>query len=156
MLVEKKMEYSIREQNLYERKEKLFASKSYKQWGLSSKELDNLISNNLFHDKVIAMRLILPNETRNLEELYLDYGFCLNRVLDEVQRITMGDYKQMKEHMKKVLEEYGKSQARVHEKIVKSLEHLKEDIEGMSREYKKNIIKQILNKYSMTIQHYSN
>jgi len=153
LLLKKSNEYYKEEEKLSRKKEKLFTSKSYKQWGLTQEELKNAVANSYTTDKVMATQLMLPKETKNLEKIFIDYGFTLNKVLDEVNRTNVRDYKELKEHIKKTFNEYMTSLERLNEEFSDCLIHLKEDISQKSYAYKKDLIKQNLIKLSFKTHH---
>ena len=52
-------------------------------------------------DKGLAMRIMLPKETRDLEESHIEYGYYLNKAIQETNRINLQNYRKMRKHIKK-------------------------------------------------------
>lgn len=149
MLWKKRDEYYSEEDKLCKKKEKLFASKNYKQWGLSQEELKTIIANNYITDKVIATNCMLPKDTKQLENVFLEYGFCLNRVLEEVQRVNANDYREIRKRTKQMFDGYAAAIAELNRELVELSAHFSEDISQKPQAYKLNLIKQNLSSITM-------
>eukprot|EP00826_Nyctotherus_ovalis_P000932 TRINITY_DN10085_c0_g2_i4.p3 TRINITY_DN10085_c0_g2~~TRINITY_DN10085_c0_g2_i4.p3 ORF type:complete len:102 (-),score=13.16 TRINITY_DN10085_c0_g2_i4:138-443(-) len=95
------------------------------------------------------MNYMLPKETKQLENTFLEYGFCLNRVLEEVQRVNVDDYKEIRKRIKQMLDEYAAAIAELNKELMEYSMHFNEDISQKPQAYKQNLIKQNLSSIAM-------
>jgi len=98
-------DYTKKENKLYLRKEKLYLEGNPKQWDLKPEELKKFTPKQVAEDKGLAMRIMLPKETRDLEETCLSYGYYLNKLLEETKRVTLKNYRKMRKHLKQTADE---------------------------------------------------
>lgn len=92
--------YLRNQQALSVKKEKLFKLKDISKWGLSREDLSNI--NDITSDKDKAFKLMLPTETRALEENRDYLAFLSNQCLTEVKRVTNDNHTLIKDHYLKV------------------------------------------------------
>ena len=77
--------YSKNERYLINKKDELFRKGDTSKWELDSSDKDN--ANKLLQDKNNALKRIIPKETNNVISLKKVYGYYLNRIIDEYERI---------------------------------------------------------------------
>ena len=94
---------------LINKKEDLFKRGDTNKWDLNIQDRNNL--NNLVRDKSLAVTKILPKETVNVIEMKKTYGFYLNRILEEYERIRAINSNNHKKTIinvcEKIIEIYG-------------------------------------------------
>ena len=81
-----KYTFNKNEKNLISKKEDLFRKGDINKWELDLSDRDNP---NLLRDKNSALRKIIPKETNNVIGLKKIYGYYLNRIIDEYERIKL-------------------------------------------------------------------
>ena len=79
--------YNKNEKNLISKKEDLFRRGDINKWELDPSDRDNV--NKLLQDKNSALMKIIPKETNNVINLKKTYGYYLNRIIDEYERIKL-------------------------------------------------------------------
>lgn len=84
---EHKNNYYKAEQKLNDKKENLFDSKDIDNWEIEEDEQNNNI--NIMDDKDYAFSKMLPKETMAVNNLKIKYGFYLNKIIDEYERISI-------------------------------------------------------------------
>ena len=72
---------------LMNKKEDLFKRGDTNKWDLNIQDKNNV--SNLIRDKSLALMKMLPKETENVIGLKKNYGFYLNRILEEYERIKL-------------------------------------------------------------------
>ena len=72
---------------LMNKKEDLFKRGDTNKWDLNIQDKNNV--SNLIRDKSLALMKMLPKETENVIGLKKTYGFYLNRILEEYERIKL-------------------------------------------------------------------
>jgi hypothetical protein len=77
--------FNKNERYLINKKEDLFRKGDVNKWELDINERDN--ANKLLQDKNAALMKIIPKETNNVIYLKKTYGYYLNRIIDEYERI---------------------------------------------------------------------
>lgn len=80
-----KYTYTKNERNLINKKENLFKNGDINKWDLDIESRNN--ANGLIQDKGKALTKILYKDTSNVIELKKIYGFYLNRIIEEYERI---------------------------------------------------------------------
>ena len=94
---------------LINKKEDLFKRGDTNKWDLNIQDRNNL--NNLVRDKSLAVTKILPKETVNVIGMKKTYGFYLNRILEEYERIRAINSNNHKKTIinvcEKIIEIYG-------------------------------------------------
>lgn len=104
-MVSKEQEFSKRESKLYARKEKLYIEANTKAWEIPAEIIKAHTPKQLASDKALAMKLILPKDTRELELVCADYGYYLNKLIEENRRVHLQDYRKMRKHMKQLADD---------------------------------------------------
>ena len=79
--------FNKNERYLINKKEDLFRKGDVNKWELDINERDN--ANKLLQDKNAALMKIIPKETNNVINLKKTYGYYLNRIIDEYERIKV-------------------------------------------------------------------
>ena len=77
--------YKKNERNLINKKEDLLKKQDINKWDLNIQDKNNL--KNLMQDKSLILTKILPKETNNVINSKKLYGFYLNRIIEEYERI---------------------------------------------------------------------
>jgi len=77
--------YTKNERYLINKKEDLFKKGDINKWDLNIQDKNNV--NNLIQDKNLIIPKILPKETINVINMKKIYGFYLNRMIEEYERI---------------------------------------------------------------------
>ena len=77
--------FNKNERYLINKKEDLFRKGDVNKWELDINDRDN--ANKLLQDKNAALMKIIPKETNNVINLKKTYGYYLNRIIDEYERI---------------------------------------------------------------------
>ena len=77
--------FNKNEKYLINKKDDLFRKGDVSKWELDSNDKDN--ANKLLQDKNNALKKIIPKETNNVINLKKIYGYFLNRIIDEYERI---------------------------------------------------------------------
>ena len=77
--------YTKNERYLINKKEDLFKKGDINKWDLNIQDKNNV--NNLIQDKNLIIPKILPKETVNVINMKKIYGFYLNRMIEEYERI---------------------------------------------------------------------
>ena len=94
---------------LINKKEDLFKRGDTNKWDLNIQDRNNL--NNLVRDKSLAVTKILPKETVNVIGMKKTYGFYLNRIIEEYERIRVINSNNHKKTIinvcEKIIEIYG-------------------------------------------------
>ena len=72
---------------LNSKKEDLFNKKDITKWEIAEKDSDKV--QQFLNDKNIAFKKMLPRDTNNVINLKYTYGFYLNRMIDEYERIRL-------------------------------------------------------------------
>ena len=80
-------------------KEKLFKKKDINNWQLEDKN-DLYFKNVLLNNKDIAFAKMLPEETKKFNEVKYNYGFYLNSIISEYERLRMLNSRRHKDHIK--------------------------------------------------------
>ena len=78
--------FNKNERNLINKKEELFKKADVNKW-----ELDNNDKNNgtiFLQDKNAALMKMIPKETNNVINMKKEYGYYLNRIIDEYERLN--------------------------------------------------------------------
>ena len=105
----KKNIYNKNENYLANKKEDLFKRGDINKWELNIDDRNN--ANNLIQDKSKALAKILPKETNNVIGMKKMYGFYLNRIIEEYERIkTINSNQHIKNLIyacEKLIEIYG-------------------------------------------------
>ena len=105
----KKNIYNKNENNLANKKEDLFKRGDINKWELNIDDRNN--ANNLIQDKSKALTKILPKDTNNVIGMKKMYGFYLNRIIEEYERIkTINSNQHIKNLIyacEKIIEIYG-------------------------------------------------
>ena len=101
--------YAKNERYLINKKEDLFKRGEINRWDLNIQDKNN--SNNLIQDKNLALTKILPKETSNVINMKKIYGFYLNRIIEEYERIKMINSEMHKKNLiyacERIIEIYG-------------------------------------------------
>jgi len=100
-------EYERRNTKLKEKKQKLIEEGTIDEWQLPIEVYKNCNYKELMENKEGLMRCMLPKETNEVHSYLGKYGYYLNRVIDETQRINLKDYKQLR----KLLINYANDQS---------------------------------------------
>ena len=79
--------YNKNEKNLINKKEDLFRKGDINKWELDPIDRDN--ANKLLQDRNTALMKIIPKETNNVINIKKIYGYYLNRIIDEYERIKL-------------------------------------------------------------------
>ena len=79
--------YNKNEKYLINKKEELFRKGDINKWELDASDRDN--ANKLLQDKNTALMKIIPKETNNVINIKKVYGYYLNRIIDEYERIKL-------------------------------------------------------------------
>ena len=79
--------YNKNEKNLINKKEDLFRKGDINKWELDPSDRDN--ANKLLQDRNTALMKIIPKETNNVINIKKVYGYYLNRIIDEYERIKL-------------------------------------------------------------------
>ena len=77
--------YTKNVRNLINKKEDLFKKGDVNKWELDIQDKNNI--QNLVQDKSLALMRILPKDTNNVIGMKKVYGFYLNRIIEEYERI---------------------------------------------------------------------
>ena len=105
----KKYAYTKNENNLINKKEDLFKRGDINKWELNIDDRNN--ANTFFQDKNKALPKILPKETSNVIGMKKMYGYYLNRIIEEYERIkTINSNQHIKNLIyacEKLIEIYG-------------------------------------------------
>ena len=104
-VVAKEQEFSKKESKLYARKEKLYIESNTKAWEIPAEVIKTYTPKQLAGDKPLAMKLILPKDTRELELACADYGYYLNKLIEENKRMNLQNFKKMRKHMKQLADD---------------------------------------------------
>ena len=80
-----KYTFNKNEKYLINKKEDLFRKGEINKWDLDPNDRDK--ANNLIQDKNTALMKIIPKETKNVINLKKTYGYYLNRIIDEYERL---------------------------------------------------------------------
>ena len=80
-----KYTFNKNEKYLINRKEDLFRKGEINKWDLDPNDRDR--ANNLIQDKSTALMKMIPKETNNVINLKKIYGYYLNRIIDEYERL---------------------------------------------------------------------
>ena len=101
--------YTKNERYLINKKEDLFKKGEINRWDLNIQDKNN--ANNLVQDKSLALTKILPKETNNVINMKKIYGFYLNRIIEEYERIKEINSNMHKKNLiyacEKIVEIYG-------------------------------------------------
>ena len=79
--------YNKNERYLINRKEDLFRKGDVNKWELNLEDRDK--ANNLLQDKNSALMKIIPKETNNVIYMKKTYGYYLNRIIEEYERLKI-------------------------------------------------------------------
>ena len=79
--------YNKNEKYIINKKEDLFRKGDINKWELDPSDRDN--ANKLLQDKNSALMKIIPKETNNVINIKKIYGYYLNRIIDEYERIKL-------------------------------------------------------------------
>jgi sorting nexin-7/30/sorting nexin-8 len=82
-----KYHYNKNERYLINKKEDLFRKGDINKWELTPNDRDN--ANKLLQDKNSALMKIIPKETNNVINIKKIYGYYLNRIIDEYERLKL-------------------------------------------------------------------
>ena len=101
--------YLAKETELSIIKHKLFKEKNFDKWKLLPEDRKIFEETTLIHNKKLSFPKMLPNETKVVEDLFLKYGYYLNRMKVEVDRILEERVKDMLSHFVIVSDNYAKT-----------------------------------------------
>ena len=79
--------YNKNERYLINKKEELFRKGDVNKWELNLEDRDK--ANNLLQDKNSALMKIIPKETNNVINIKKTYGYYLNRIIEEYERLKL-------------------------------------------------------------------
>ena len=101
--------YNKNEKYLINKKEDLLRKGDMSKWELDPHDKDNI--SKLLQDKNAALMKIIPKETKNVINLKKIYGYYLNRIIDEYERIkSINSFlhkKNLANACEKIIEIYG-------------------------------------------------
>jgi len=101
--------YTKNMRNLINKKEDLFKKGDTNRWELDIQDKNNI--QNLVQDKSLALMKIMPKDTNNVIGLKKTYGFYLNRIIEEYERIKKINCNLHKKNLihdcEKMIEIYG-------------------------------------------------
>ena len=104
-----KNSYTKNVRNIINKKESLFEKGDTNKWELDIQDKNNV--QNLIQDKALALTRILPKDTNNVIGLKKIYGFYLNRIIEEFERIKKINCNNHKKNLiyacEKMIEIYG-------------------------------------------------
>ena len=114
-----KYTFNKNEKYLINKKEDLFRKGEINKWDLEPNDRDH--ANNLIQDKNTALTKIIPKETNNVINLKKTYGYYLNRIIDEYERLKSINSSLHKKNLisacEKITEIYGDFQKRTNDII---------------------------------------
>lgn len=87
----KKNEYERQSVKLNERKQKLFEEKKTENWSSPTDVPKDIVSH-----KDTIYNLMLPKETKEVRDMFSTYGYYLNKLLEETERINSRDYSKLR------------------------------------------------------------
>lgn len=97
----KEQNFSKKESKLYSKKERMYIDGNTKSWGISPEDIKEHTPKQISENKQLAMQLMLPKETLELEASYLEYGYYLNKCIEESRRINGQKYRSIRKVIKK-------------------------------------------------------
>jgi hypothetical protein len=99
--------YKTKEAKLYAKKDRLFGEANLKAWDVSLDDLKKYNPQQLASNKDLALTIILPKETKELEENYKQYGYYMNKLIEETKRMTVKNYRRMRRHLQAVSHDHS-------------------------------------------------
>eukprot|EP01022_Parablepharisma_sp_SALTPOND_P027572 TRINITY_DN669_c0_g1_i4.p2 TRINITY_DN669_c0_g1~~TRINITY_DN669_c0_g1_i4.p2 ORF type:complete len:888 (-),score=115.93 TRINITY_DN669_c0_g1_i4:41-2704(-) len=101
--------YLEKENELALLKHKLFQSKDLDKWKMQPEDRKIFEQTTLMHNKKLSFPKMLPDETKVVEEHFTRYGYYLNRMKAEVDRVVDTRVEEMFNHFAVVANNYAKS-----------------------------------------------
>lgn len=95
-MIAKEKDCVRREEKLYQRKEKLCTESNYRR--RDTRDMQEHSVEEMEDKKEFAMLTILPRDTQELKDLYLDYGYHLNSTLSSAQEALLSSYSELRWH----------------------------------------------------------
>ena len=97
-----KSTYLNKMSKLLTRKEKVFTAQDLSQMQIPTEQIREYGITQILEDKRLAFELMLPKESKELEEKMRACGYYSNRLLTETQRVSLNDSRIMKCHFVEV------------------------------------------------------
>jgi len=100
-------QYLKKENDLAILKHSLFKVKDFDKWKMLPEDRKIFEETTLIHNKKLTFPKMLPEETKEVEDLFLKYGYYINRMKAEVDRIIDSRINNMFNHFANVGEAYS-------------------------------------------------
>ena len=117
-------------------------------WDIKPEELKKYTPKQISEDKGLAMKIMLPKETKDLEERCLDYGYYLTKLIDETKRMNVKNYRKMRKHLKQVADDQADLLKKTSERWAATSQHFSDKISKRSQAARDALLKKITNDLS--------
>jgi len=146
----KENEYNEKAKKIYAKKERLFEERNKKQWELTQNQLKKISIDDVVNNKELAMKLILPKETRIVEDAYSHYGYYVNSIIKTFQRFTLDQYKRIRKNTLQATSRNMKMSEDLIENWRLLDSHLKEKISKKTTEEKSALLQKMASELMKT------
>jgi len=136
-------DYLKREEQLAMRKERLFDEGKVPSWELSAEDMKSLDMAKLRLDKPLALQYILPKETKKLQEVYYNFGYYTNKLLEGARNMMVRSYRSMRRHLKITADEHVAVMRDMYEKWQAISEHFKPKISKLGKKERSELLYRI-------------
>jgi hypothetical protein len=139
----KEQDFTRKESKLYTRKEKLYLEANTKAWEIPTEVIKKYTAKQLVGDKSLAMKLILPKDTRELELTCTDYGYYLNMIIEENRRVNLQNYRKMRKHIKQLADDQATFLREMGSQWSSTSQRLSDKLSKKPANYRENLLKKI-------------